>query len=75
VAYGTAIFCGVMIRRSLRPFGPAWVALVTSGTSTPEIEAGIGGAIERSEKWVYVIWVCVIGAAILGIVKPGASGY
>jgi len=73
--YGTAILCGVMIRRDLRPFGPSWVALVTSGTSTPEVEAGIGGAIERSEKWVYVIWVCVIGAAILGIVKPGAIGY
>ncbi len=73
--YGTAILCGVMIRRDLRPFGPSWVALVSGGVSTPEIEAGIGGAIHRSERWVYVIWVCVIGAAVLGIVKPGANGY
>lgn len=74
-AYGTAIFCGVMIRRDLRPFGPSWVALVTGGASTPEIEEGIGGAIERSEKWVRLIWVCVIAAAVLGIVKPLATGY
>jgi hypothetical protein len=71
--YGTAILAGVLIRRDLRPFGPAWVGLVTSGQSTPELEAGIGGAIHRSERWVYVIWVCVIGAAILGIAKPGAT--
>jgi hypothetical protein len=74
-AYGTAIFCGVMIRRDLRPFGPSWVALVTGGASTPAIEEGIGGAIERSEKWVRLIWVCVIAAAVLGIVKPLATGY
>ncbi len=71
--YGTAILAGVLIRRDLKPFGPAWVGLVTSGQTTPELEAGIGGAIHRSERWVYIIWVCVIGAAILGIIKPGAT--
>ncbi|HET8971416.1 MAG TPA: hypothetical protein VFN19_10175 [Candidatus Nanopelagicales bacterium] len=72
--YGTAVLAGVMIRRELRPFGPAWGALVTTG-STAEVEAGIGGAIARSETWVYLIWICVVGAAFLGIVKPGAIGY
>lgn len=71
--YGIAVLAGVLIRRDLRPFGPAWVRLVTTGGSTPELEAGIGGAIHRSERWVYVIWVCVIGAAVLGILKPGAT--
>jgi hypothetical protein len=72
--YGTAVLAGVMIRRSLKPFGPAWVALVTTG-STPEVEADLHGSIHRSEIWVHVIWVAVIGAAILGVAKPGAIGY
>jgi len=75
--YAIAILMGVLIRRELKPFGAAWVALVRSGKSpgSDEIESGIGGAIERSEKYVYLIWVCVIGAAILGVVKPGIMNY
>lgn len=72
--YAIAILCGVMIRVRLKPFGAAWVKLVTVGSS-PETEAAITRAIHRSEPFVYVIWFCVLGAAFLGIAKPGAIGY
>lgn len=72
VVYGFAIFCGIMIRVSLRPFAPAFAALMTTG-STPEVEEGISGSMGRSIPWVYLIWVAVLVAAFLGVVKPGAD--
>lgn len=74
LAYGLCIFCGVMIRRALRPFGPAFGALMTTG-STPEVEDGITGSIRRSEPWVYGIWAMVLIAAILGVIKPGSTAF
>jgi hypothetical protein len=73
-AYGLCIFCGVMIRRQLLPFGPAFGKLVTSG-STPEVEKAILGSIRRCEPWVYGIWTLVLVAALLGVVKPGSTAF
>ncbi|MQW76825.1 hypothetical protein GHK92_13160 [Nocardioides sp. dk4132] len=70
IAYALCIFCGIMIRVALRPFGPAFGALMTTG-STPEVEAGIGGAMKRAVPWVYSIWVLVLIASFLGVFKPG----
>lgn len=74
VAYGLCIFCGIMIRRALKPFGPAFGALMTTG-STPQVEDGIVGSIRRSEPWVYAIWALVLIAAILGVIKPGQLAF
>lgn len=72
LAYALCILCGIMIRVSLKSFGPAFSQLMTSG-STPEVEAAIGGAMRRAVPWVYSIWFLVLLAAFLGVVKPGAS--
>lgn len=69
-AYALCIFAGIMIRVSLRPFGPAFGALMATG-STPEVEAAIGGSMRRAIPWVITIWVFVMVAAFLGVVKPG----
>ena len=71
--YGASIFCGIMIRRALKPFGPSFGKLMTEGSS-PEVEDGITGSIKRSEPWVYAIWFFVLAAAILGVIKPGYVG-
>jgi hypothetical protein len=73
-AYGLCIFCGVMIRRELKPFGAAFGHLVTAG-STPEVEKAILGSIRRCEPWVYGIWTLVLVAAFLGVVKPGSTAF
>ena len=70
--YAIAIACGIGIRYRLRPFGPAWVELQTTG-STPDVERRLSSAINGSIPWVAVIWTCVIGAAALGVFKPGAN--
>lgn len=69
-AYALAIFSGVMIRVSLKPFGPAFAQLMSTG-STPEVEAAIGGSMRRAIPWVLAIWVLVFLAAFLGVFKPG----
>lgn len=72
LAYALCILCGIMIRISLKPFGPAFGQLMSSG-STPEVEAAIGGSMRRAVPWVYAIWALVLVAAFLGVVKPGAT--
>ncbi len=73
-AYALCILAGVLIRRELRSFGPAFGQLVTTG-STPEVEAAITRSIRRCEPYVYAIWVLVTVAAILGVVKPGSTAF
>lgn len=69
-AYALCIVCGIMIRVSLKPFGPAFGQLMSTG-STPEVEAAIGGSMRRAIPWVLAIWVFVAVAAFLGVFKPG----
>jgi hypothetical protein len=70
--YAIAIGCGIAIRFKLRPFTPAWIGLMTKGSSG-EVEAGIRASIVGSQPYVAAIWVCVVGAALLGLAKPGAT--
>ncbi len=73
-AYGLCIMCGVLIRTRLKPFGPAFGALVTTG-STPEVETAIATSIRRCEPYVYAIWALVLLAGVLGVVKPGSTAF
>lgn len=70
--YAVAIGCGIGIRFRLKPFGPAWGELQTAGSS-PDVERRLRASINGSIPWVMVIWACVIGAAALGVFKPGAN--
>jgi len=70
--YALAIACGIGIRFRLRPFGAAYVELVTRG-STPAVEQSLRRSINGSIPYVLTIWACIVGAAILGVVKPGAT--
>jgi len=73
-AYALCVLSGVLIRRELRPFGPAFGQLMTTG-STPEVEKAIVGSIRRCEPYVYAIWGLVFLAALLGVVKPGSTAF
>lgn len=70
--YAIAIACGIAIRFRLRPFAPAFGQLMASG-STPDVERRVRGAIVGSQPYVATIWICVLGSAVLGVVKPGAA--
>jgi hypothetical protein len=70
--YTVAIACGLGIRLQLRSFGPAFGALMTTG-STPEVERALKRAIDGCLPYVWGIWLSVLGAAALGVLKPLAE--
>ena len=72
VLYAFAVLSGVGIRLQLRPFAAAYARLATDGSS-PAVEGSLRRAIRGSEPFVFAIWACILGAAILGVVKPGAN--
>ncbi len=73
-AYALCILSGVMIRRRLSPFGPAFGKLVTQGSS-PEVERQIRHSVRSCLPYVYAIWFLVLLAAFLGVVKPGTAAF
>ncbi|GGV18423.1 hypothetical protein GCM10010182_44770 [Actinomadura cremea] len=70
--YTAAIACGLGIRITLRPFGPAFGALMGGG-STPEVERTLRRSVDGCLPYVFGIWAAVLGAAVLGVLKPGAD--
>jgi hypothetical protein len=64
-----AIGCGLLIRRMLRPFGPAFGALA-AGTAGEAEEAVIGQCLARARPVVLVLWLLLLAAAWLGIAQP-----
>lgn len=68
--FGLIFPCAIMIDVEFRPAGPAFARLAAEG-STPEIEAQITGAVNRTVRWVLAIYTLVIVIAFLGAVQPG----
>jgi hypothetical protein len=69
VLFAALVFCGLMIRTMIAPFGPVFGRIMQSG-STPELEAELTGTMNRARPFVVAIWVGLVLAAYLGAVKP-----
>ncbi|OPC79658.1 hypothetical protein B4N89_00695 [Embleya scabrispora] len=69
--YATAIACGLGIRMRLRPFGPAFAELMSKGSNI-DVERRLERSIEGCLPFVFGIWISILAAAALGILKPGA---
>ncbi|QLY28784.1 hypothetical protein [Nocardia huaxiensis] len=69
--YATAIAAGLGIRMTLRPFGPAFGTLMSTG-STTGVERALRRSVDGCLPYVWAIWGSVLAAAALGVVKPGA---
>jgi hypothetical protein len=67
--FALLIFCGIMIRVFGKPIGPALRAVLAGG-STPELEADIARGFSRTRPFVLSIWVLLLCAAMVGILKP-----
>ncbi|MCY0949128.1 hypothetical protein [Streptomyces sp. H27-S2] len=70
--YATAIACGLGIRLTLRPFGAAFRDLAGSGGGDG-VERTLRRAVNGCVPYVAGIWTCVLAAAALGVLKPGAD--
>ncbi|WP_019925603.1 hypothetical protein [Nocardia sp. BMG111209] len=67
-----AVAAGLGIRITLRPFGPAFGRLM-GGESGPDLEAVLRRSVNGCLPYVWTIWGSVLGAAALGVFKPGAN--
>ncbi|KAA5803513.1 hypothetical protein F1654_06825 [Alkalicaulis satelles] len=64
-----AVFAGLMIRRALAPFGPAF-GRIAAGQGDEDAETAVGASLAHARRWVFVIWAAVLGAAALGVLHP-----
>lgn len=63
------ILCGLLIRRALGRFGPAFARMVEHG-ARPETDRDIQQALDESRPLVVTIWLLLLVAAFLGLAKP-----
>lgn len=66
---GFAVACGLMIRRALKPFGPAFAALI-SGSADARADQVIAASLAHAKVYVLMIWAGLISAAALGVWTP-----
>ena len=64
-----AVAMGLLVRRVLAPFGPAFAKLATEGAD-PETNRIIKNALGRARPAVVAIWMALGAAAWLGIAAP-----
>jgi hypothetical protein len=66
--FAVIMTCGIAIRFLLRPFGPAFAKLAADGPD-PVQEATMSASIRRAQPLVAVIWVSLLLATTLAVVK------
>jgi hypothetical protein len=66
---GLIIALGLIIRIQLKPFGPLF-GLVAQGQADAATEARLQRLIARVKIPVWVIWISLVVAAVLGSLKP-----
>lgn len=64
--FAALVVCGLFIRISLRPFVPAFVALMTKGPDG-EINETLDRCLGKCRPYVYGIWVGLFANAALGV--------
>lgn len=68
VLFALIMSCGIAIRFMLRPFAPAFAALVADGP-TPERERAMAVPIRRARPLVMVIWASLLSATALAVTQ------
>jgi hypothetical protein len=67
------ILLGLVMRRRLQAFFDGADRLEADGPS-PEIDAQMATGLKRARPFVHAIWVLILVAGLMGVVKPGDTG-
>ena len=67
------ILLGLIMRRRLQAFFDGADRLETEGPS-PEIDTQMATGLKRARPFVHAIWLLILCAALMGVVKPGDAG-
>ncbi len=65
-AFAATVFCGLMIRVRVKPFGPAFAQLVR-GEANEDVNRDIARSLGRARPWVVGIWALLLLAAFTGL--------
>ena len=66
LVFAALMACGVMIRHHLKPFAPAFAALVTEGPSERH-NAVLEQSLARCRPYVWAIWLGLLVNAAIGV--------
>lgn len=66
LAFTLTVICGLIIRKKLRSFEPAFVSLI-EGKDTAESNQMLKMSIASSRPFVILIWVCLLFNTVLGL--------
>ena len=71
ILFAAVLLLGLLARRAWGPFRAAAKELLASGASA-ELDARMTGSFRSGRLYVYLMWVALLVAALMGIVKAGA---
>ncbi len=71
--FAAVLLLGQLMRARLAALGPAFAELKTNGPST-SLDATMAASVARSRPYVVAIWLALLVAALMGVLKPGAPG-
>ena len=69
LGFAFLIFCGLMIRISLKDFGASYTKIAQNNYDEADNQA-MALSLKKVKPWVVTIWIVLVIEAALGIVKP-----
>ena len=69
LGFAFLIFCGLMIRVSLKDFGMGYTKIAQNNYDEADNQA-MALSLKKVKPWVVTIWIVLVIEAALGIVKP-----
>ncbi len=66
IIFAALVSCGILIRINLKPFGPAFMRLMTEGPSDAVNDA-LQNSVARCRPWVWAIWAGLFVNAAIGL--------
>jgi hypothetical protein len=69
--FAAVLLCGQLLRVRLAPLRQGFAQLAAMGPS-PELDETMRASLVRSRPYSVAIWVALLSAALLGVLKPGA---
>lgn len=69
--FAAVLLFGQLLRSRLQPLRDGLVQLAAAGPS-PELDDAMRASVARSRPYSVAIWVALLSAALLGVLKPGA---
>ena len=69
LGFAFLIFCGLMIRVSLKDFGASYTKIAQNDYDEADNQA-MALSLKKVKPWVVTIWIVLVIEAALGIVKP-----